>query len=78
MSVAFIYRQKMDFSICDHTVGFPKYSHKFLLAITWLRKKLIPNTTATHVITYTNPVVRDISRYIPVVRDISGYIPVVN
>ena len=27
MSVTFIYRQKMDFSICDNMVGFPKYSH---------------------------------------------------
>ena len=25
MSVTFIYRQKMDFSICDKKVGFPKY-----------------------------------------------------
>ena len=24
-----LYRQKMDFSICDHKVGFPKYSHKY-------------------------------------------------
>jgi len=33
MSVAFIYRQKMDFNICDHKVGFTKYSHVFVLQL---------------------------------------------
>ena len=28
MSVTFVYRQKIDFSICVVKVGFPKYSHK--------------------------------------------------
>ena len=27
MSVNFVYRQKMDFSICAHKVGFRKFSH---------------------------------------------------
>ena len=27
MSVSFVYRQKMDLSICVLKVGFPKYSH---------------------------------------------------
>ena len=27
MNMTFVYKQKMDFSICVNTVGFPKYSH---------------------------------------------------
>ena len=31
MNVTFIYWQKMDFSICDNMVGFPKYSHIYFV-----------------------------------------------